>query len=408
VIRRVLGLGTFPAVKPIHGGQRRVAAFRIFYQTIGIEYVYTCIYDSDAYAREQVGPHDIPLIASEFDEGPIPLIGDILAGRQGASHEASFRHFLDIVGKLQPDALQLEHPFMWPLAKRLREATGAKTLPLIYSSHNVEAPLKDAILLSGGVPVDVRKRICDGIEQMEAEICREAALVVCVTAAEQRHYLRYCSPDKIIVVPNGVDRPPPVIQESARCREVFQGRPFVFMVGSAYPPNIEGACRYVFRDGTFMVPPVKSIVVCGGVCDGILRHPSYQRFLTANSLRVHFFPEIDDAELWGVKTACHAVALPIDTGGGSNLKTAEALALGKWVIATPVAMRGYENFMDAEGLIIANDTPSFRRAVAQALRSSPLAVHEASRAARKAVYWDCCFEASGLADRLAGSRLADR
>jgi len=400
VIKRILGLGTFPAVRPVHGGQRRAAAFRNFYQTIGIEYVYTCIYDSDHYGPALVGPHDIPLMIAEAAEGPISLIGDILAGRQGATNESSFQHFLNLVEKLKPDAIQLEQPFMWPLAKRLREALGTTRPPLIYSSYNVEAPLKDAILVSGAVASDVRSRICDGIEEIEAEVCREAALVVCVTEAERNHYLRYCSADNIIVVPNGVDRPPSVIEQSARCREVFQGKPFAFMVGSAYPPNIDGLCRYVFRDGAFMVPPLKSIAVCGGVCDGIRNHPSYQRFLTANSRRVEFFPEIDDAELWAVKTACHVVALPIDTGGGSNLKTAEALALGKWIVATSVAMRGYERFMNAEGLIIANDTASFRRAIAQALRSPPLTISEASRNAREAVHWDRCFAASGIAERL--------
>jgi glycosyltransferase involved in cell wall biosynthesis len=231
-------------------------------------------------------------------------------------------------------------------------------------------------------------------------VCREDALVVCVTEAERNHYLRYCSADNIIVVPNGVDRPPAVIEESGRCREVFQGKPFAFMVGSAYPPNIDGLRRYVFRDGAFMVPPLKSIAVCGGVCDGIRNHPSYQRFLVANSRRVEFFPEIDDAELWAIKTACHVVALPIDTGGGSNLKTAEALALGKWIVATSVAMRGYERFLNAEGLIIANDTAAFRRAIAQALRSPLLTISEASRNAREAVHWDRCFAASGMADFL--------
>lgn len=400
MIKRVVGLGTFPTVKPVHGGQRRTAAFRNFYQKIGIEYVYTCIYDSEHYPPALVGPYDIPLVNSESAEGPVSLIGDLLSGRQGASNEASFQHFLNIVERLKPDALQLEHPFMWPLTKRLREALGASTPLLIYSSHNVEAPLKEAILASSGVEADLRRRICDDIEQMEAEVCREAALVVCVTAAERNHYLHYCSPENVIVVPNGVDRPPEVIQTSAQCRETFQDRPFVFMVGSAYPPNIEGACRYVFKDGAFMVPPIKSIAVCGGVGDGILNHPSYQRFLAANSRRVHFFSEIEDSELWAVKSACHVVALPIDTGGGSNLKTAEALALGKWVVATPMAMRGYEAFIGIEGLIVVNDTRSFRIAVAQALRSQPLAVSDQSRPARDSLHWDRCFETSGLADRL--------
>ena len=202
VIKRALGFGTFPAVTPVHGGQRRAAAFRDFYRQLGIEYVYTCIYDSIPYAPPLVGQHDIPLIVPDSDEGPISLIGDILSGRQGATHEASFHHFLKLVERLNPDVLQLEQPFMWPLAKRLRETVGK--LPLIYSSYNVEAPLKEAILLGDGVAADVRRRICGSIEAMEAEICREAALVVCVTASERNHYLGYCAPEKVVVVPNGV------------------------------------------------------------------------------------------------------------------------------------------------------------------------------------------------------------
>ena len=75
----------------------------------------------------------------------------------------------------------------------------------------------------------------------------------------------------VIVVPNGVDRPPAVIPSDVLGRELFEGRPFMFMVGSAYRPNIDGFCNYVVKDGAFMVPPVKSIAVCGGVADGILK-----------------------------------------------------------------------------------------------------------------------------------------
>jgi glycosyltransferase involved in cell wall biosynthesis len=401
VIKRILGLGTFPSVKPVHGGQRRAAAFRTFYRTIGIEYVYTCIYDGNHYTAPLVGPDDIPLIAGEAAEAPVSLIGDLLSGRQGATHDASFRHFLHMVEQLEPDAIQLEQPFMWPLAKRLRETLGARTLPLIYSSYNVEAPLKDAILLSGGVPQNVRRRICDSIEQMEAEICREAMLVICVTASEREHYLQHRSePRDVIVVPNGVDRPPGVIKKYAPGHEVFQGRPFAFMVGSAYPPNIEGFCRYIIKGGAFMVPPVKSIAVCGGLCDGIANHPVYQEFLAANSRRIHFFPTIDDSELWSIKTSCHVVALPIATGAGSNLKTAEALTLGKWIVATPTALRGFEAFLDAEGLIVADDPTMFRRAIGQTLRSPPLTISDASRTAREALYWDRGFADSGLAPRV--------
>jgi hypothetical protein len=145
-----------------------------------------------------------------------------------------------------------------------------------------------------------------------------------------------------------------------------------------------------------MVPPRKSFAVCGGVCHGILAHPLYNRFAPANSQRIQFFPKIEDTDLWSIKTKCHAVLLPIGTGRGSNLKTAEALVLGKWVIATPIAMRGYDAFLEAEGLIIANDSLAFRRAIAQALRDPLPTISEGSRTAREALYWDRCFADSAL------------
>ena len=397
MIKRVLGFGTYPIVKPVHGGQRRVAAFKAFYESIGIDYIYACIYDPNQYGSELVGPDDIALIATASDQGPISLIGDVLSGCQAATDEASFQHFIGVVQRLRPDALQLEHPFMWPLVKRLREELGEECLPLIYSSHNVEAPLKGEILSLSRVPTELRRNICDRIEQTEAEVSRAAALVVCVSSAEQEYYLGYQpSAARIVVVPNGVDRPPAQNPEFAPCSRTFAERPFAFMVGSAYPPNIDGFCRYVLADGAYMVPPRKSIAVCGGVCPGILEHPLYQRFVAANSQRIHFFPKIEDPELWSIKMKCHAVLLPIGTGRGSNLKTAEALVLGKWVIATSIAMRGYEAFLGVEGLIIANDSGEVRRAIAQVLRSPPPPVSEKSRQAREALYWDRCFADSDL------------
>ena len=102
-----------------------------------------------------------------------------------------------------------------------------------------------------------------------------------------------------------------------------------------------------------------------------------------------------------MKSSCHVVALPIATGAGSNLKTAEALTLGKRVVATSIAMRGFENFLDAEGLMIADDPIAFRARLGQALRCPPLAIGEDARKAREALYWDRCFGDSQLQRRLA-------
>jgi glycosyltransferase involved in cell wall biosynthesis len=136
---------------------------------------------------------------------------------------------------------------------------------------------------------------------------------------------------------------------------------------------------------------------------GIFAHPEYQRFVVANNHRVEFFPAIEDDDLWALKAAAHGSLLAIKGGsGGTSLKTAEALTLGKWVIANASGLRGFEEFADAEGVIRADTRTEFRRAMARVLRSDPIEISPQSRERREALFWDRCFSDSGLAARLRG------
>ena len=401
-VKRILGLGTYPVALPVHGGQRRIAAFKHFYRTLGVTYEYASVYNPAFYRGAYVGPHDFPLKAPlplSDANAAVPFIDDLLAGSQVERDPATVQHFAEVVDGLNPDALQLEQPFMWPLAKRIREAAGKKHLLVIYSSQNVEAPLKATLLKQVDVPPEARQRVCTQIETIELECVKASEFLICVSAADRDYYLRFKAPNNVIIVPNGTDRPPVSLRDESP-HEIFGERPFLFVVGSPYPPNIAGFCELVARDGMFHVPPALSIAVCGGVAEGIFQSPVYQRYLAANSARTHFFPKIDDHNLWRLKAKCHGVILPILDGGGTNLKTAEALVLGKWVIATSTALRGYEKFSAVEGLIEANDSKSFRHAMRQVLVSPPLQISEQSRKLRDSLYWDRCFAESTLTDRL--------
>lgn len=400
-LTRILGLGTYPIKRPLHGGQRRVAAFKRFYENRGITYTYACIYDGGPYGPSDVGPDDTTLIVPSSELGLVSIIGDVMSGRQAVMDAATLRHFVGIAERIAPDALQLEQPFMWPLAKRLRQALDGRKPLLVYSSQNVEAPLKRAILKANGVPSELQRKICTEIEELEAELTREADFIVCVSAADREHYCKLKSPSKVIVVPNGVDRPPMrSMHRTIDALHAFGGQPYLMTVGSGYSPNIEGICHYVVRGGVFCVPPAKSIAICGGVAGPLFSHPEYQRYLTANSNRVQFFPDIADSELWAIKQCCHGVMLPIRSGGGSNLKTAEALALGKWTIATQMALRGFEAFSSADGVIIAGDPTGFRHAMREVLKRPPLRISESERIAREALFWDHCFADSGVSQAL--------
>ena len=404
---RILGLGTYPIRKPVHGGQRRVTAFKEFYDRQDVAYTYICLYNGAHYGVADVGPHDRPFDPSKTEPWLANLIGDVLSGQQAATDPSTFQHFYEMLDRLEPSALQLEQPFMWPLAKRLRQLSGDRKLRLIYSSHNVEAPLKQAILLACGVGQELRTRICFQIEEIEIEIAREADLIVCVSESDAEYYRRELqSSSPVIVVRNGTDRP-------EKCASVsrldalsrFENAPYLMTVGSAHVPNIDGLCRFVIKDGVFCVPPAPSLVICGGIAHSIYNRSEYQCYQAANSRRVQFFAELSDPELAAIKQGCHGVFLPIRDGGGTNLKTAEALALGKWVVATSTALRGFDAFLRADGVVIA-DTPSdFRKAMRQVLRRPPLELDPASRAARDALYWDRCFDQGTLQKALDDAEL---
>jgi glycosyltransferase involved in cell wall biosynthesis len=398
-MKTVLGLGTYPIVRPLHGGQRRVAAFLRYYQSLGITYHYAAIVSPHAYQGDAVGVDDIPLVPNSSEYGNLPFLEDYFAGMQAVEDTGTYARLRQLVASLRPDAVQLEQPFMYPFVKRLMsEVPGLK---IIYSSQNVEAPLKGEILRNAGVPAARTARVQHSIAAQEAELVERADLIIAVSEHDAAAYRQQLIQGTMVTVPNGVDRPPSGRAEPQSAVLGKLRKPYFFFVGSAYPPNIEGFCDLVAKNGLFMLPPEISIAVCGGVADGIYAHPAYQAYAEGNSWRVQFFNPIGDDDLWALKLHSHCTLLPIESGGGSNLKTAEALSLGKWVIATRKALRGFEHFLTAPGVVVADDSAAFRRAMAEVLRRPPLRLSPEQAAVREALYWDRCFSDSSLRKALA-------
>lgn len=120
--------------------------------------------------------------------------------------------------------------------------------------------------------------------------------------------------------------------------------PFALFVGSAHPPNISGFFD-VLGDSLGFLAPDRS---------AHLRrwqrrpapppiHPAFQRWKPLNESRIQILGMLDDADLAAVKSLAHLFILPISEGGGSNIKTAEALYSGKYVLGTPTSSAGLMN-----------------------------------------------------------------
>ena len=91
--------------------------------------------------------------------------------------------------------------------------------------------------------------------------------------------------------------------------------------------------------------------------------------------------------LQGLLEIAHTVGLPITHGGGTNLKTAEALWAGKHVVATTTAFRGFESFRTSPGVLVADEPSKFLAALRTTMAQAPNNLPRAEREKRKSVLW---------------------
>jgi hypothetical protein len=69
--------------------------------------------------------------------------------------------------------------------------------------------------------------------------------------------------------------------------------------------------------------------------------------------------EVTDLCLDGLIANAAGIVLPLREGSGSNLKTGEALYSRLPLVATTVAMRGYEEFRNKGGVLMADNPSDF-------------------------------------------------
>jgi hypothetical protein len=152
-------------------------------------------------------------------------------------------------------------------------------------------------------------------------------------------------------------------------------------VGSAHPPNAAGFLA-LCQD---WLSPARgaSLTVAGGVCDA-LQVPLAE---SVRNGRLILLGQLDQARLDQALDAASFMVLPILDGGGTNIKTAEALASGKPVLATTLALRGYESFQDLAGVYIADDPANFGVALdrlSHGVAAPPRSAADAARLAQLA------------------------
>lgn len=384
---RVLVLGSYPTRWPIHGGQLRLAHIVSAYRRWGCAVRQVNVFPANSVYRH-VGAwrrwltrdsFDIPLSGDSLRAGlatGAPFMEDLASGAAMANDTARIGAIERFVGRV--DWVHLEQPWLLPLAQRLRQRGVVGPFRLIYGSQNIEHRLKRAILQQYGV-LGAEADLA-AIEALESQAARDADLVLAVTPQDAME-LKQWARAPVVLAPNGVEP----WCASARHRRLWQQRlgdaPFALYVASAHPPNISGFGES-FGETLAALSPGQRIVLAGTVAEHVERSDWFRRWEGLNARRVHAVGVLDAADLAALKDLAHSFVLPVTGGGGSNLKTAEALFSGRHVVATPQAMRGFEDCADLRAVTVAAPGADFARAVAESLES-PLPPPDAASAARR-------------------------
>lgn len=290
--------------------------------------------------------------------------------------------------RVQPSLVWLEHPSLWLIARRALPG-----LPVVYSAHNVEWRLKRWVLRSRGVfdPLCVQS-----LRETEEDLARAARFVVCCSPIDH-DYFRALN-ENCMMIANGSDVPAvadmaKALRETRAVSPSLFDQPFVVFVSSDHDPNRRGFRDLVLKPLGEEPPswPVR-IALVGSVSDWFTDAPACYEL-------VRFPAASEDVKNLLILNAS-AVLLPIEGGGGTNLKSAEALLSGSPVVATNRALRGFEAFGREGRVRIADTGCRFRQAILEQVETARNTVEHALRArpevtpALNGLTWDGIISAS--------------
>lgn len=391
---RVLMLTPYPLGKPRHGGQLRAASICWTLANSGFQVRCLAWYPAGAYPSDELDADCIEVPSAshiiQFRGQSVPEVVDYLLGVATLVDPAIWQ---EAVGRINEPVhvIYCEQPWLYRVAVRLRnESPWCRDSKIVFGSQNIEAPMKRAILEKAGhyAPATIDQAIAE-IDQLEREAAEQADLCVAVTA-DDAQTLRALGAREVILAPNGIDGWHGDKRLMEHWRDILPQAPWPLFVASAHPPNYNGFADAV-GEALGCIPPGSRLVVAGGVGPLLLLAMEKSRWWPLNRDKIQILGVLDHANLAAVKSLAHAFWLPIKAGGGSNIKTAEALYSGRPVVGTSTAFRGFEAYMTLPGLYVADSPQEFTASARLALlpQSAALAARDAQACElRQHLTWD--------------------
>jgi hypothetical protein len=378
----ILTLSTYPIENPLHGGQHRLSNIVQAYRDGGHVVQTAGVLGSDQYPKSQgfmPYPGTEPL--RQFIANPL-LMDDWAIGELFSMNDSYFKSLVDVISTV-PDLIHVEQPWLFKFAARFAEIHSSRKVKIIYGSQNVEHQLKFDIVKTY-LGIDAAQSGQQKVLRCESTAIARADGICCVSQNDL-DWTKIKTEAPCVLAYNGVKARLTTNVGAAEANIITGHKKFALYTASAHPPNITGFFE-IFGGGIGCIAPNELIVIAGSAGPSIKSDPRFNR--TAGLSKACVAPgTVSEECLQGLLEIAHSVVLPITHGGGTNLKTAEALWAGKHVIATTTAMRGFESFRTSTGISIADEPTQFLIALRIAMAQPPNTLTISESAQRRSVLW---------------------
>ena len=231
--------------------------------------------------------------------------------------------------------------------------------PKVVFTHNVEALIWKRHIEVAANPV--WKAICwreyQKMARAERTYLQKSDHVLAVSSTDRDFFLGYVDPDRITVIPTGVDLEyfAPVPDEQPEDDAI------VFTGSMDWNANEDGV-RYFVRD---ILPRIRSEVP-GATFWVVGRNPSARlQALDSRQDGVRITGTVDDIRPYLNRASVYVV--PLRVGSGTRLKIFEAMATGKAIVSTRIGAEGLP-VTDQENILLADDPAEFAGRVVSLLR----------------------------------------
>jgi polysaccharide biosynthesis protein PslH len=250
-------------------------------------------------------------------------------------------------------------------------------IPSVLFQHNVEGEIWRRHAETASNPV---RQAIYGMEyrkmlRFEESAVRKFHHVIAVSENDRTIMTRWVAPDRVTVVPTGVD----LAQYSPGSNATKSDLLVTFVGAMDWEPNIDGIeyfCGEIWPLIHAEVPEARFRIVGRNPGRRVQRWASETVEITGQVASV-----VEHLRQSAV------VIVPLRIGGGTRLKIYEAMATAKPVVSTTVGAEGLD-VEHGRDIILADDVRSFSQAVVMLLRDPDLRRHYGSAAAETASRFD--------------------